>query len=158
MFCITVQLQLFSLRSVAADDTALQPRSRQVTKTQVHYGYHRVFVMLRGRTGRIITNAFIDTTASRCLKRPRRNKSAQRLLPQPQGLYPNHVWGMNFVSNALFDGTRLRLLTVIDLFAWGFAWARICAELKLRRCLLFCTEMLFLASFLCQLLALCQCS
>lgn len=36
--------------------------------------------------------------------------------PQPQGLYPNHVWGMDFVSDALFDGRRLRLLTVIDLY------------------------------------------
>lgn len=50
------------------------------------------------------------------LKRPRRNKSAQRRQPQPQGLYPNHVWGMDFVSDALFDGRRLRLLTVIDLY------------------------------------------
>lgn len=48
------------------------------------------------------------------LKLPRRNKSAQQ--PQPQGLYPNHVWGMDFVSDALFDGRRLRLLTVIDLY------------------------------------------
>ncbi len=49
-------------------------------------------------------------------KRPRRNKSAQHRQPQPQGLYPNHVWGMDFVSDALFDGRRLRLLTVIDLY------------------------------------------
>ncbi len=27
------------------------------------------------------------------LKRPRRNKSAHRRQPQPQGLYPNHIWG-----------------------------------------------------------------
>ena len=50
------------------------------------------------------------------LKRPRRNKSALKRQPQPQGLYPNHVWGMDFVSDALFDGRRLRLLTVIDLY------------------------------------------
>jgi len=33
-----------------------------------------------------------------------------------QGLYPNHVWGLDFVSDALFGGRRLRLLTVIDLY------------------------------------------
>ena len=69
-----------------------------------------------GRAGGIIINAFTDSTASRGFKRPRRNKSAQRRQPQPQGLYPNHVWGMDFVSDALFDGRRLRLLTVIDLY------------------------------------------
>jgi len=51
------------------------------------------------------------------LKRPRRNKSSQRRQPQPQGLYPNHVRGMDFVSDALFDGRRLRLLTVTDLYS-----------------------------------------
>lgn len=53
-----------------------------------------------------------------CLKRKclSRNILAQRRQPKPQRLYPNHVWGMNFVSDALFDGVRLRLLTVIDLY------------------------------------------
>ena len=26
----------------------------------------------------------------------------------------NHVWGIDFVANALFDGRRLRALTVVD--------------------------------------------
>ncbi|MFN3239370.1 MAG: IS3 family transposase, partial [Pseudomonadales bacterium] len=30
--------------------------------------------------------------------------------------YPNQIWGMDFVSDALFDGRRLRMLTVIDLY------------------------------------------
>ncbi len=50
------------------------------------------------------------------LKHPRRNKSAQRRQPQPQRLYQNHIWGMDFVSDALFDGRRLHLLMVIDLY------------------------------------------
>lgn len=50
------------------------------------------------------------------LKRPRRNKSALKRQSQPQGLYPGHVWKIYFVSDALFDGRRLRLLTVIDLY------------------------------------------
>lgn len=48
------------------------------------------------------------------LKRPRRNKSA--LKRQQQGLYPNHLWGMDFVSDAWFYGRRLGLLTVIDFY------------------------------------------
>ena len=50
------------------------------------------------------------------LKRQRRNKPAQRRQPRPQGLYPNHTRGMEFVSDALFDARRLRLQTVIDLY------------------------------------------
>ncbi len=37
-----------------------------------------------------------------------------------QGEFPNHIWGMDFVSDVLFDGRRLRLRlrlrTIIDLF------------------------------------------
>jgi putative transposase len=64
------------------------------------------------------------------LKRPRRNKSAQRR--QPQALYPNHVWGMDFVSEALFDGQRPRLLTVIDLYTRECLG--ICVQQKWRKC------------------------
>lgn len=51
--------------------------------------------------------------SEQCLSR---NKSAQRHQPLPQGLYLNDVWGMDFISDALFNGRRLGLLTVIYLF------------------------------------------
>lgn len=38
-----------------------------------------------------------------------------RRQPSKGADYPNQVRGMDFVSDALFDGRRLRLLTVIDL-------------------------------------------
>ncbi|WP_228389059.1 transposase, partial [Rahnella sp. RcJ3] len=34
---------------------------------------------------------------------------AQRRQPQPQGLYPNHVWGMDFVSDATVESFNGRL-------------------------------------------------
>lgn len=63
-----------------------------------------------------IYRLYYEQRLSLRLKRLHRNKSAQRRQPQPQGLYPNHVWGMDFVSDALFDERRLRLLSVIDLY------------------------------------------
>jgi putative transposase len=46
--------------------------------------------------------------------RPRRNKSAR--LRQPKHLVTaiNEIWSMDFVADALFDGRRLRALTIID--------------------------------------------
>lgn len=49
------------------------------------------------------------------LKRLRRNKAAKNRQPLQQAKHPNHIWGMDFVSDALFDGRRLCLLTIIDL-------------------------------------------
>ena len=119
-FALRVSRSSFRYRSVAADDSALRLRIREITETRVHYGYRRVHVMLRREGWRDnhkrIYRLYSEQGLSLRLKRPRRNKSAQRRQPQPQGLYPNHVWGMDFVSDALFDGRRLRLLTVIDLY------------------------------------------
>ncbi len=119
-FALQISRSSFRYRSVAADDSALRLRIREITEARVHYGYRRVHVMLRREGWRDnhkrIYRLYREQGLSLRLKRPRRNKSAQRRQPQPQGLYPNHVWGMDFVSDALFDERRLRLLTVIDLY------------------------------------------
>ena len=115
-FALRVSRSSFRYRSVAADESPL----REITETRVHYGYRRVHVMPR-RGGwrdnhKRIHRLYCEKGLSLCLKLPCCNKSAQRRQPQPQGLYPNHVLGMDFVSYALFDGRRLRRLTVIDLY------------------------------------------
>jgi putative transposase len=50
------------------------------------------------------------------LKRPRRNVSAANRERQPAASAANEMWSMDFVSDALFDGRRLRALTVVDAF------------------------------------------
>lgn len=110
-FALRVSRSSFRYRSVAADDSALRLRIREITETRVHYGYRRVHVMLRREGWRDnhkrIYRLYCEQGLSLHLKRPLRNKSAQRRQPQPQGLYPNHVWGMDFVSDALSDGRPL---------------------------------------------------
>lgn len=117
-FALQVSRNSFRYRSEEADDSALRLRIREITETRVHYGYQRVHILLRREGWRNnhkrIYRLYSEQGLSLRLKRTHRNKSAQRR--QPQGLYPNHVWGMDFVSDALFDGRRLRLLTIIDLF------------------------------------------
>ncbi|WP_371558854.1 IS3 family transposase [Pantoea sp. OXWO6B1] len=115
-FALRVSRSSFRYRSVAADDSALRLRIREISETRLHYGYRRVHVMLRREGWRDnhkrICRLYSEQDLSLRLKRPRRNKSALRRQPQPQGF----IWGMDFVSDALFDGRRLRLLTVIDLY------------------------------------------
>lgn len=49
-------------------------------------------------------------------KRPRRRKAAAHRLERAVLTAPNQVWSMDFVADALFDGRRLRALTVVDNF------------------------------------------
>ena len=48
------------------------------------------------------------------LKRPRRHVMAAHRVARPAAGAINENWSMDFVSDALFDGRRIRALTVVD--------------------------------------------
>ena len=102
------------------DENVLKSRIKEVTDTRVHYGYRRVHVMLR-REGRMdnvkcVYRRYREDGLSLHLKRPRRNKAAQRRQPKQLAHAINPIWSMDVVADALFDGRKLRMLTVVDLF------------------------------------------
>jgi putative transposase len=47
-------------------------------------------------------------------ERPKRNKAAQSRQPKAGAEYANPLWSMDFVADNLFDGKKLRMLTVVD--------------------------------------------
>ena len=47
-------------------------------------------------------------------KRPRRNRSARLRQPKQLVSAVNEIWSTDFVADALFDGRRLRALTLVD--------------------------------------------
>src|SRR5690606_22304897 len=47
-------------------------------------------------------------------KRPRRNRMAVHRLGRPETQAINRVWSMDFVQDALFNGERFRVLTIVD--------------------------------------------
>jgi len=49
-------------------------------------------------------------------KRPRRYVTAYRRMDRLEAKEPNDGWYMDFMSDQLFDGRRLRLLTLVDNF------------------------------------------
>lgn len=120
MLCPAGQSQLVQVSLCGSRRQCATPAHQENSETRVHYGYRRVHVMLRREGWRDnhkrICRLYSEQGLSLRLKRARRNKPAQRRQPRPQGLYRNHIRGMDFVSDALFDGRRLRPLTVIDLY------------------------------------------
>jgi putative transposase len=50
------------------------------------------------------------------VKRPRRHVSAAHRTERAPATAPNRIWAMHFVSDALFDGRRLRAPTLLDMF------------------------------------------
>jgi putative transposase len=109
---------LYAYQSVARDSSALVMRIKEIAATRVHYGYRRVHVMLR-REGwqdnvKRVCRLYRGEGLSLRLKRPKRNKSARLRQPKHLVTAMNQIWSMDFVADALFDGRRLRALTVVD--------------------------------------------
>jgi len=110
----------FSYKAKARDCSAIRSRMREITQTRIHYGCERVLVMLRREGWRDnhkrVHRIYKEEGLSLRHCRPRRSRSSRRRQPIKVATAPNTLWGMDFVSDALFDGRRFRLLPVLDHF------------------------------------------
>ena len=50
-------------------------------------------------------------------KRPRRRVSVAQRMERPDGKQPDQVWSMDFLADSLFNGLRIRTLTIVDNFS-----------------------------------------
>ena len=107
-------------RSVKADQTPLIMRIRDLARTRMRYGYFRLYILLRREGWRVnhkrVHRLYREDGLSLRFRRPRRHVTAARRERQPAAAAANELWSMDFVSDALFDGRRLRALTVVDAF------------------------------------------
>jgi putative transposase len=112
--CLALGVDRSSVRhvSVKPDQAPLRLRIHDLARTRVRYSYYRIYILLRR-----------DDGLSLRLKHPRRHVSAACRERQPPAAAPNQLWSLELppygrclrpVSDALFDGRRLRALTVVD--------------------------------------------
>jgi putative transposase len=100
---------------------ALRLRLRDLAATRVRYGYRRLYLLLR-REGWAVNHKRVyrlykqEELALR-RKNPRRRASYRAREGRPAVAATNQVWAMDFMSVALADGRRLRLLAILDLFS-----------------------------------------
>jgi Transposase and inactivated derivatives len=108
--------------SVKSEQAVLRLRIREIAASRVRYGYQRIHAMLR-REGWPVNHKRVyrlyreEGLNLRLLKRSRRRLNAQRELCRSTAQKANDCWTMDFVSDALFDGRRIRALTVLDTFS-----------------------------------------
>jgi putative transposase len=117
-----VRMSASSYRYVSCrrDASVLTARIKEITDVRAHYGYRRVHVLLRreGHPDNVkrVYRLYREAGLSLRLKRPRRNKAAKWRQPKEIARAINEIWSMDFVADALFDGRKLRMLTVVDCF------------------------------------------
>jgi len=98
-------------------DGDLRQRIEDIAALKRRYGYRRVYVRLR-REGWMVNRKRVYRLyrelglAVRRRKRKRIGMVERRPLPKPSAV--NQSWSMDFVSDGLADGRRLRCLTIVD--------------------------------------------
>ncbi|TYZ05430.1 IS3 family transposase, partial [Hymenobacter lutimineralis] len=100
------------------DDSALRQRLRELAQVRVRYGCQRLFTLLR-REGWSDNHKRVHRLY--CLeglhlrsKRPKRNRAAAHRLERVDLQRPHQSWSMDFVADQLFDGRKIRALTIVD--------------------------------------------
>ena len=95
-------------------------RSRDLAQARVSYGYRRLHILLQ-REGwkvnhkRVYRLYHLEGLGMRPRK-PRRHVTACRRMDRPVATEVNESWSMDFMSDQLYDGRRIRLLTLVDNF------------------------------------------
>lgn len=118
--CRTVLLghSMFYYRHAPREDRFLRQRIKEIALSRVRYGFWRIFILLR-REGfmdnhKRVYRVYKEEGLNLRSKRPRRSRSAAHRLGRLDAPAINRAWSMDFVQDALFNGSRFRILTVVD--------------------------------------------
>ena len=112
--------RVYRYRSTRGDDEALRGRLRELSAERRRFGYRRLHVLLRREGWEVNWKKLYRIYREERLtvrKRGGRKRALGTRAPMaiPQGT--NQRWSLDFVSDALEDGRRFRVLCVIDDFS-----------------------------------------
>jgi len=98
----------------------LKKRIREIAETRVRYGYRRVHVLLRREgwpvNAKRVYRLYREMGLQLRNKSPKRKVKAKLREGRSAPAHSNNVWAMDFVHDQLYDGRKIRILTVIDTF------------------------------------------
>ena len=108
-------------QSRAPAQAVLRMRIRELAEVRVSYGYRRIHVLLL-REGwkvnhkRVYRLYRLEGLTMRTKKPRRRHVSGKNRIERPVATTRNETWSMDFMSDELFNGDRIRLFTLVDHF------------------------------------------
>jgi len=100
--------------------TALRLRLRELAGVRVAYGYRRLQVLLQGEGWHVnhkrVYRLYREEGLIMRKKVPRRRVASVKREIKPAAAARNDCWSMDFVSDQLFDGRKIRVLVVLENF------------------------------------------
>lgn len=109
----------FHYKSRRTDQAAVSRRIKEICETRVRYGYRRVHVLLR-REGWVINikktrRIYNELGLQLRNKNPKRRVKAKLRDDRQEAVGPKDIWAMDFVHDQLALGTKVRILTIVDI-------------------------------------------
>ena len=103
------------------DNSAERARIREIAEARVRYGLWRIHTLMR-REGWLINHKkthriYCEEGLNLRRRRPRRRVATAHRLERPSVTAPDQVRSMDFVADELYNGRRLRALTIVDNFS-----------------------------------------
>ena len=100
------------------DDRAERARIREIAEARVRFGMWRIHTLMR-REGWLINHKkthriYCEEGLNLRRRRPRRRVAAAHRMERPDVSTINECWSMDFVADSLFNGRRIRALTVVE--------------------------------------------
>lgn len=112
--CCRMTIRYASRRN---DDAALRERLKAMAAERRRFGYRRLHVLLR-REGHVVNHKRLFRVYREEKLNVRRRGGRKRAIgtraPMLVPMAPNERWSLDFVSDQLTDGRRLRILCVVD--------------------------------------------
>jgi putative transposase len=104
--------------SIKDPELGLRMRLRELATNRVGYGYRRLHILL-GREGwrvnhKRVYRLYRQEGLGMRKRIPRRHVACLKREIRPTASRKNECWSMDFVSDQLFDGHRIRVLTLVD--------------------------------------------
>jgi putative transposase len=85
------------------------------------YGYRRIHVLLRREGWRVnakrVYRLYVEIGLQIRHKRSKRKVAAKLREDRRAPTAPNEIWAMDFLSDQLFDGRKIRVLTIVDAYS-----------------------------------------
>lgn len=104
--------------SVTDPQIALRMRLRELAAARVGYGYRRLHILLWREGWEVnhkrVYRLYREEGLGMRRRPPRRRKACLKRKLRPLASEKNECWSMDFMSDQLFNGHRIRLLTLVD--------------------------------------------
>jgi putative transposase len=118
---LPVERSSYHYRSQRPEQAPLKKRIKEIAETRVRYGYRRIEVLLRREGWQVnhkrVRRLYSEMGLQLRNKSPKRRVKAKLRQDRSAATKPNQVWAMDFVHDQLFDGRKIRILTIVDTFS-----------------------------------------